>query len=103
MISENGAKVKIPSEIKWILKSLVYVLVCRNLWIWHEFSNPIVLNSIFVLLELGRALWNRNIFEFKFEDTRLSSYHKKIRPIKIFILQGKSDIIKFEFKTTLVS
>ena len=31
---------------------------------------------------LGWALWNRNSFEFKFDDTRLSSYYKnKIGPI----------------------
>ena len=34
---------------------------------------------------LGWALWNRNSFEFKMDDTRLSSYYiNKIGPIKIF-------------------
>ena len=45
---EDGTKVEISSEIKWIFISLVYVLVCRNLWIRHEGSNLIVLISIFV-------------------------------------------------------
>ena len=37
--------------------------------------------------KLGWALWNRNSFEFKFDDTRLSSYYKnKIGPIKFFLL-----------------
>ena len=45
---EDGTKVEISSKIKGILNSLVYVLVCRNLWIRHEFSNLIVSNSIFV-------------------------------------------------------
>ena len=36
---------------------------------------------------LGWALWNRNSFEFKFDDTRLSSYYKnKIGPIRIFFV-----------------
>ena len=83
----------------------------------------------FGLHTLGWALWNWNSFEFKFDDTRLSSYYEnKIGGIEIFfgciltlqsqdatknvfnganlilILWGKScSIIKFEFKTTLVS
>ena len=36
-----------------------------------------------VVCKLGWALWNRNSFEFKFVDTRLSSYYEnKIGPIK---------------------
>ena len=62
----------------------------------------------------------QNSFEFKFYDTRLSSYYEKkccfltlqkSRRNKkisnganlILITRGKSGIIKFEFKTTLVS
>ena len=40
---------------------------------------------------LGWALWNRNSFEFKFDDTRLSSYYKnKISPINLFLLRPDS-------------
>ena len=54
-------------------------------------------DSFFEACRLGWALWNRNSFEFKFDDTRLSSHYKNI-------LWGKSgSIFKFEFKTTLVS
>ena len=45
---EDRTKVITPSEINWILNSLVHVLFCRNVWIRHEFSNLIVSNSIFV-------------------------------------------------------
>ena len=37
MISENGAKVKIPSEIKWILKSLVYARTTKYSSLWSMY------------------------------------------------------------------
>ena len=39
-----------------------------------------------VLLIIGRTRLNRNSFEFKFDDTRLSSYIIKIGPINFFLL-----------------
>ena len=50
--------------------------------------------STFWYDNLGWALWNRKSSEFKFDDTRLSSYHKKkIGSIKNFLL--RPDFAKF--------
>ena len=47
-----------------------------------------IIRIIIKYLNLGWALWNRNSFEFKFDDTRLSSYYKnKIGPIKTFLFR----------------
>ena len=41
---------------------------------------------ICTMYNLGRAPWNLSCFEFKFDDTRLSSWYKnKIGPIEIFV------------------
>ena len=64
------------------------------------------------ICNLGWALWIRNSFEFKFDDTGLSSYYWDSQQGRyfamqlkwtnlIFILWGKTGIIKFEFKNTL--
>ena len=105
---------KLPYNLSYQMKTLLAY--------WMPLSDLGIYN-------LWWALWNSNNFEFKFDDTRLSSWYKnKIGPNEklrqptgqrlckvrrqqknfnganlIFILWGKSGIIKFEFKTIEVS
>ena len=67
------------------------------------------------MCNLGLTLWNQSSFEFKFDDTRLSSLADTANRAEtlqsqdatrssnganlIFIIWGKSGIIKIEFKT----
>ena len=83
---------KITEFIHWVYIPWIIIIFDIN-WI-HLFhgtprkkENKVVLHSTTIVCILGLTLWNLSCLEFKFDDTRLSYWHKnKIGRIEIFFV-----------------
>ena len=71
----------------WLTSKIVWfdTISCLGL----SYDNVVTSKPRYVLVcTIGWAQWNLSCFEFKFDDTRLSSWYKnKIGPIEFFLLR----------------